>query len=87
MANVKQVQLTANMLYDDGYVVTISTPIWVKDIRHGDAFSDEQLEEIMCAGGEGMAQLIHETTAAQFHREAKAAMSEKIMPGPKPSVN
>lgn len=84
---VKHMQISANLYFDDGFVVTISSPVFTKDIRHGDTFSDEQIEEFFQAGGESMAMMVQEKTASHFYKVAKAVAAESNMPGPKPSAN
>ncbi len=71
MAGVTHIQMLANLRFDDGNVVTIHTPVWNKDIRNGDLFSEEEIRNIVEQCGMGLSELIGEKTINGIHATIK----------------
>lgn len=58
MAGVTNIQVQAALHFDDGYALTISTPLWKKDIRTGDYFSDDLTQQILQEAGQALASIV-----------------------------
>jgi hypothetical protein len=88
MAGVTHIQVTTTLHFSDGYVVTLATPLWHKDIRTGDFFSNELTCEVVQNGGRALAEMIEQTTLQGIHhaaiaRDAKQTpLPNRIRPGP-----
>jgi hypothetical protein len=70
MAGVKNIQVTSTIYYDDGYVVSINTPMWQKDIRHGDYFTDEEVKSVIIESGNVTATILDEKSLSSLHAMA-----------------
>lgn len=77
MAGVTRIQVTATLQYDDGYVVTIGTPLMKKDIRHGDFFSDDLTQQIIQNSGEMLAAIIDQKKLTGLYMQAKNHMKSR----------
>jgi hypothetical protein len=78
MPGVTQIQITTTLIFDDGFVVTLASPAWKKDIRHGDYFSDKQLADTLKGTAKAMAKQIVKSTAVGLYTALKTrAEAEK----------
>lgn len=71
MTDVMNMQVHATLHFDDGYVVTISTPIFSRDIRNGFFIDDEITQHILRSAGEGLANVVEEKTLEEIHKGAE----------------
>jgi len=69
---VTHVQLSFNLSFEDGYIVTVSSPNWTKDIRQGSYFSDAEVEEILAHASYEIAQLVAHKTLRGLRAESIA---------------
>jgi hypothetical protein len=72
MPGVTHIQVQTVLYFDDGFVVTLTSPVMGKDIRRGDYFPDEEIAEIVSGCGAHMAQIIEKKTAIRMHNETRA---------------
>jgi hypothetical protein len=71
---LKNIKLTASLVYDDGVVITFSTPLYDKGIRNGEFFSDDQAKAILAGVGADFAGIVEEKTLKGLYAAAKSEM-------------
>lgn len=69
MPGVKGIQMQASLIYEDDYVITIGTPVWSKDIRDGDLFTEEQIKEVITGSGEALSEIVEREGTAGMYKE------------------
>ncbi len=80
MPGVIAIQTQTALYFDNGFVVTFESPMFKKDIRTGDYFSDELIGEILTGSAISLAQSIEERTALTIYKEIKAAKANAGKP-------
>lgn len=76
LPGVTHVQMHAALLYDDGRVVNLVSPLFSKNIRHGDFFTDEQIGELLVFIGHKMAEQVETEQAWRMHADAKRGLEK-----------
>ena len=80
MIGVTHVQVQAALHFDDGYTITLATPIWQKDIRDGDYFSQELIETILTDAGVGLAETLNKEGLDKIHYNIKQQQQKTQTP-------
>ena len=80
MGGVTHIQVQALLCFEDGMSVTISTPMFKKDIRNGDFFSKELTEQIIAEAGQGLASVVEHEGLEQMHYDIKRAHEKATTP-------
>lgn len=75
MVGVTHVQIQLLLRYDDGNVITLSSPTISKNIRDGDVFKDEEIVECLQFTDIELAKVIEEKTTKRIFQEMQAMKS------------
>ena len=79
MTGLKNVQVTTTLYYEDGVVVTFATPMYGKDIRQGELYTEDDVTEIITESADCLSELIVEQKLKSFHDNALHAMYEDTL--------
>ncbi len=71
MAGIKSIKIAAQFTFDDGSIVTFSTPDHSKNIRHGDLFTEEELQIVLTETGKMFADAFEEKSIETLHKESQ----------------
>lgn len=71
MIGITSIKIATQFTFDDGNIVTFSTPDYTKDIRHGDLFTEEELQTILVETGQMFANAFEEKSIADLHKDAQ----------------
>ena len=80
LPGVKHIRIQADLVFDNDYVVSLSSPVWTKDIREGLCFSDEQISDILAGTGMCLAEIIEKKTSTRIYSETKARKTAEELP-------
>lgn len=69
--HVKGIQVLAEVHYDDGTVCVMATPVYKKDIRHGDLFPDDQAASVLRHGAKKIIRTFRKIKGAGLYKQAK----------------
>lgn len=83
MHGITHVQLTINLGYEDGLSVSIATPVWRKDIRQGDFFADDEIENILTFSAVDVSNMVRDKTQEAIHKSILDKMSPPSPVDPK----
>lgn len=68
---IKGIQLRAEIYYDDGTVGVMHTPLYKKDIRHGDLFPDHEAQAVLLYAARKVLATFRKLKGAGLYRVVK----------------
>lgn len=69
--HVKRIQVLAEVHYDDGTICVMATPVYAKDIRHGDLFPDDQALSVLRHGAKKILRTFRKIKSAGLYKKAQ----------------